>query len=83
MTHELSMNITTDGNRALDGLDIGLLHEDFPSLSFQSLIYENQGGEGVCGDPSRVVHYGLSSEERDGIAGFGTEEEKTRRESKN
>lgn len=56
------MNITTDGNRALDGLDIGLLHEDFPGLWFQSFVYENQGGESVRGGPGRVVRCGLSKE---------------------
>ena len=62
---ELSMNITTDGNRALDGLDIGLLHEDFPSLVAQLFHFTLTQGFTVhqLGDPDvwvfrRVGHGG-------------------------
>ena len=36
------MNITTDGNGASDRLDVGLLHEDFPSLDVSALYHLGQ-----------------------------------------
>lgn len=33
-THELTVNVTADGDGALDGLDVGLVDEDFPCLRF-------------------------------------------------
>lgn len=78
------MNITTNGNGALDGLDIGLLHEDFPGLSFQSLMYTRIKEKRVfVGIPAVLFINVYPAKREDGSAGFGTEEEKTRRESKN
>lgn len=37
-THELSVNVSADGDWASDGLDVGLLHQDFSGLHGQATI---------------------------------------------
>jgi hypothetical protein len=70
------MNITTNGNRALDGLDIGLLHEDFPSLSFQSLMYTRIKEKRVfVGIPAVLFINVYPAKREDGSAEFGTEKD--------
>lgn len=70
------MNITTDGNRALDRLDIGLLHEDFPGLSFQSLMYTRIKEKRVfVVIPAVLFSMVCPAKREDDSAGFGTKKD--------
>lgn len=35
-THELTVNVSTDGDWTPHGLDVGLLHQNLPSLTHQT-----------------------------------------------